>query len=40
MVAKADDLTIRERDGVTVVRFNNESLVGHDVELSPTASAR
>ena len=31
-MAKADDLTIRERDGVTIVRFNNESLLGHDVE--------
>ncbi len=31
-MAKSDDLTIRERDGVTIVRFNNESLLGHDVE--------
>ena len=31
-MAKEDDLTVRERDGVTIVRFNNESLLGHDVE--------
>jgi anti-anti-sigma factor len=31
-VTNPDDLTIRERDGVTIVRFNTESLVGHDVE--------
>ena len=31
-VGNDDDLTVRERDGVTIVRFNNESLVGHDVE--------
>jgi anti-sigma B factor antagonist len=31
-VATADDLTVRERDGVTIVRFNTESLLGHDVE--------
>ena len=31
-VATTDDLTVRERDGVTVVRFNNENLNGHDVE--------
>jgi anti-sigma B factor antagonist len=27
------DLTVRERDGVTVVRFNVEGLLGHEVEL-------
>ena len=32
MATKEDDLTVRERDGVTIVRFNNESLLGHDVE--------
>ena len=32
MATNADDLTVRERDGVTIVRFNNESLLGHDVE--------
>ena len=26
------DLTVRERDGVTVVRFNVEGLLGHEVE--------
>ena len=31
-MANEGDLTVRERDGVTVVRFNNESLLGHDVE--------
>ncbi len=31
-MAKEDDLTVRERDGVTIVRFNTESLLGHDVE--------
>jgi anti-anti-sigma factor len=32
-VAKTgDDLTVRERDGVTIVRFNLESLLGADVE--------
>lgn len=31
-VSKVDDLTVRERDGVTIVRFNHESLLGHDVE--------
>ena len=31
-MAHADDLTVRERDGVTIVRFNTESLMGHDVE--------
>jgi anti-anti-sigma factor len=27
-----DDMTVRDRDGVTIVRFNLESLLGHDVE--------
>jgi anti-sigma B factor antagonist len=27
------DLTVRERDGVTIVRFNVEGLLGHEVEL-------
>lgn len=31
-MAKIDDLTIRERNGVTIVRFNLESLLGPDVE--------
>ena len=26
------DLTVRERDGVTIVRFNVEGLLGHEVE--------
>ena len=26
------DLTVRERDGVTIVRFNIEGLLGHEVE--------
>lgn len=30
VVANGDDLTVRERDGVTIVRFNTESLLGHD----------
>lgn len=31
-MAKIDDLTVRERDGVTIVRFNLESLLGHDTD--------
>jgi anti-anti-sigma factor len=33
VVDVAKDLSVRERDGVTIVRFNIEGLLGHEVDL-------